>query len=239
MARIVKQEEYDLRRNKILDTAQRLVYTKGYEQMSIQDILAEVQISKGAFYHYFTSKQALLEALISRMADQGMQVMAPIMQDDTLPATEKLLRAFDSASRWKTARKDYLLSLVKIWYADENAILRLKSQAAVISLVTPLLTDIIRQGIDEGVFHTHYPEQSCELVFTMLLSMGESMIKLLIQPEPNPQVLHYLQLLTASYQEAMERILGANPGSLPLFDPSLLKEWFPPSDNHKVQGAQL
>ena len=55
MSRIVKEEEYTLRRNDILDTARRLVYTKGYEQMTIQDILDALQISKGAFYHYFDS----------------------------------------------------------------------------------------------------------------------------------------------------------------------------------------
>jgi len=239
MARSVKQEEYDLRRNKILDTAQRLVYTKGYEQMSIQDILAEVQISKGAFYHYFASKQDLLEALIGRMADQGTQVMKPIAQDETLSATEKLLRSFDTASRWKAARKDYLLSLVKVWYADENAILRIKSQAAVLSMVTPLITDIIRQGIREGVFNTNYPEHACEIVFSLLMRMGDSMIKLIIQPELEADTLQILEEITTSYQQAMERILGAAPGSLPIFDTAILKEWFPPSDNHKVQGAQL
>jgi len=54
----------------ILDVAQRLVNTKGYEQMTIQDLLDELQISKGAFYHYFGSKQALLEAIIERIVDE-------------------------------------------------------------------------------------------------------------------------------------------------------------------------
>ncbi len=66
MARIVKA--HAARRNEILDVAQRLIYTKGYEQMTIQDILSDLQISKGAFYHYFDSKQALLEAIIETYA---------------------------------------------------------------------------------------------------------------------------------------------------------------------------
>ena len=61
MARSVNEKEYAVKRNEILDVAQRFVYTRGYEQMSIQDILDELHISKGAFYHYFDSKQALLE----------------------------------------------------------------------------------------------------------------------------------------------------------------------------------
>ena len=90
MARMIKREEYDLRRNNIIEAAGRLVYTKGYEQMSIQDILDDVHISKGAFYHYFSSKQALLEALIEQMALQVIQLLVPIIQDDRLPAPEKL-----------------------------------------------------------------------------------------------------------------------------------------------------
>jgi AcrR family transcriptional regulator len=233
MARTIKQEEYELHRNKILDAAQRLVYTKGYEQMSIQDILAEVQISKGAFYHYFTSKQGLMEGLIERMASQGIQLMEPIAKDEHMKASEKLLRLFDFAARWKTARMEYLVSLVRVWYADENAILRLKSQAAVIPLVSPLITSIIQQGNREGVFHTRYPEQSCVVIFTMLMSFGDSLIQRILHPAPAAENIRYLEELTASYQEAIERVLGATPGTLPLFDPSILREWFPLSDDHK------
>ncbi len=232
MARIVNKEEYDLRRNKILDAAQRLVYTKGYEQMSIQDILAEVQISKGAFYHYFISKQDLMEGMIERMAAQGLALMVPIAEDDRLDATQKLLRLFDFAARWKSARKDVLMTLVKVWYADDNALLRQKSQEALLPRITPLITRIIRQGNDEGLFHTAFPEQTCEIVFSMMMGIGESMIKRLLQPDPNFEVVQYLEGLTASYQDAIERVLGAAPGSLPLFDPSIFREWFPPSNGH-------
>ena len=58
MPRTVNQQENTAKRNEILDAAQRLVYNKGYERMTIQDILADVQISSGAFYHYFASKEA-------------------------------------------------------------------------------------------------------------------------------------------------------------------------------------
>jgi len=68
MARVVKDLKNAARRKDILDVAQRLVVeTKGYEGMSIQDVLDELKISKGAFYHYFDSKGDLLEALIERM----------------------------------------------------------------------------------------------------------------------------------------------------------------------------
>jgi TetR/AcrR family transcriptional regulator, transcriptional repressor for nem operon len=67
MVRVVKDPT--VRRTEILDVAQRLLVTRGYEEMGVQDILDELQISKGAFYHYFDSKLALLAAVIDRMQD--------------------------------------------------------------------------------------------------------------------------------------------------------------------------
>jgi AcrR family transcriptional regulator len=233
MARIVNKEEYEIRRNEILDAAQRLVYTRGYEGMSIQDILAELKISKGAFYHYFDSKQALLEALIERMSQQGVQILVPIVHNEHLAAVEKLRLVFDVASRWKTDRKEYLLRLVKVWYADENAVLRLKTQSAVIPLVEPLITSIICQGVKERVFHTAFPAQASGIIFSLLQSFGDTLVPLILQPEPEPGSLQSLETLTASYQDAVERILGADPGSLPLFDTAILREWFPLSTNSK------
>jgi AcrR family transcriptional regulator len=229
MARILNQEEYDLRRNKILESAQRLVYTKGYEGMSIQDILADQQISKGAFYHYFPSKQALLEALIDHLADQVLELLNPIVRDEHLPATDKLQRFFDVAAHWKTARKEYLLTLMRTWYADENALLRLKTQAALMPRISPLFTTVIHQGVDEGVFRTQFPSQACDIIFSMLQSYGDRLVRQISQPAFTLQDLHYLELITAAYQDATERILGAASGSLPLFDPAILREWMPVS----------
>jgi AcrR family transcriptional regulator len=233
MARIVNKEEYELKRNEILEAAQRLAYTRGYEQMSIQDILSEVRISKGAFYHYFSSKQALLEALIERMANQIEQVLAPIVQDKQLNATQKLQRLFDTAARWKTDRKEYLLTLVNVWYADENAILRLRVQAAVIPKIAALTTTIIRQGVEEGVFHTGFPEQVSEIIFTLLQNYGDNLIKLLTLPELEAEAYQRLDQMADSHQEAVERVLGADPGSLLLFDTLVIKEWFPLSNPMK------
>jgi AcrR family transcriptional regulator len=240
MARIINPEEHEMRRAQILNAAERLIYTQGYEQMSIQDILVEQKISKGAFYHYFDSKQALLEAVIERMAKQVIQLLLPITQDEQLTAPDKLHRVFDAASRWKTDRKEIMLSMISIWYADENAILRHKAQAALLPPIAAILTGIIRQGIDEGVFHTTFPDQISGILFSVLQNFGDSLILLLVQSEPDPDALPRLEALSASHQDAVERILGAQPGSLPLFDTSILREWFPLSADPKItKGATL
>ncbi len=226
MARTVKEETYTVKRNEILDTAQRLVYTKGYEQMSIQDILNDRQISKGAFYHYFDSKGDLLEALIDRMRQEAEPIILPIINDPNLPALEKLHRFFDTAARWKTARKDYILSLVKVWYADDNAIVRQKIQTSQIKWATPLFDKIICQGVQEGVFNTTYPDQIGELVLSLLYHIADAMVELIFSSEAKEIELAHAERLVFAYNDALERVLGAPAGSLNLMDTETLKVWF-------------
>ncbi len=233
MARIVKEQEYAVKRNAILDVAQRLVYTKGYEQMTIQDMLDDLQISKGAFYHYFDSKQAVLEALVERMGEEVVQLLLPIVHDPVLGALEKLRRFFPTLAQWKTARKDFILALMHILYADENALFRQKARALAVKRVTPLMTTVIRQGIQEGVLTTSYPDQVGEVILSLVLDLGDTIAWLLLSWEPRrDDDVQRVESTVAAYTDALERALGAPTGSLPLVDAQTLQEWFvSPGDN--------
>lgn len=233
MARIVKEQEYAVKRNAILDVAQRLVYTKGYEQMTIQDMLDGLQISKGAFYHYFDSKQAVLEALVERMGEEVVQLLLPIVHDPVLGALEKLRRFFPTLAQWKTARKDFILALLHILYADENALFRQKARALAVKRVTPLMTTVIRQGIQEGVLTTSYPDQVGEVILSLVLDLGDTIAWLLLSSEPRrDDDVRRIESTVAAYTDALERALGAPTGSLPLVDAQTLQEWFvSPGDN--------
>ena len=171
MVRILKEPA--VRRNEILDAAQRLLFHKGYEAMTIQDILDETHISRGAFYYYFDSKQALLEGLIERTGEQGMQLIRPILTDPKLNALQKLQIYFDSALRWKTAQKDTLIPILKVWYSDNNTLLRQKELAAGRKLMIPLLTEVLRQGNSEGLLTTQQPEQMAEVLVVLILGLSD------------------------------------------------------------------
>src|SRR5579859_6738727 len=120
VSRSVNAHDYAEKRNAILDVAQRYISTKGYEQMTTQDILEDLQISRGAFYHYFDSKQALLMALVERIGEQAEQLVLPIVSDRELSAQDKLLRVFAVLDQHKRANKDLLFAFLRVWYADEN-----------------------------------------------------------------------------------------------------------------------
>lgn len=223
MTRIVK--DYAERREEIIEVAQRLVYSKGYEHMTIQDILDEIQISKGAFYHYFDSKQQLLEALIEYILHEAEHVIAPIVNDDGLPALEKLRRLLDTVASWKTARKDYLMVLIRNWYADENAIVRQKIQSSTVKQIAPIFTIIVRQGIREGVFNTPYPDQVGEIILATMQGLGEAFVDLIFFSEPSPDDLQQITNKVAAYTDALERILGTAQGTLLLMDKETIETW--------------
>lgn len=225
MPRVVKEEDYAARRKEILDVARQLVYTKGYEQMSIQDILDTMKISKGAFYHYFDSKQDLLDGLIDGIIDAAEQILRPIVDDPELSAIDKLRRYFDAGGRWKVAQKAFMLNLLRIWRSDTNALMRQKQEAAAMKRIAPVLAGIIRQGIAEGVFSTKYPDQFGSMLVGLSRGFEDSVADLLLADHPPPDALEQLEAAIGAYSDSMERILGAPAGSLPLADIEILKEW--------------
>ena len=228
MARIVKEDEYNVRRNEILESATRFVFSKGYEQMAIQDILDDLHISKGAFYHYFTSKQALLEAMTERYIQDAQQVLLPIVHDPNLPALEKFQRFFDTIARWKTARIELIMALLKGWYSDSNAIVRQKVTTASVRWYAPMMTEIIQQGIREGVMNNPYPEQTGEVILSLSLGLGESMIGLFLPDGLHLKDLPHVEAIMAAYGNALERILGIPPGSIQFADMAMMREWVTP-----------
>jgi AcrR family transcriptional regulator len=228
MARTVKPEAVAAKRREILDAAQRLVMTKGYEQMSIQDVLDEVQISSGAFHHYFDSRGALLEAFVERVKQETNKPLLPIIHDPRLSAIEKIQGFFDTLDRLRSAHKADLVRLGRIWYTDANAIVRLKVDEAVFQQRAPLLTEIVRQGIREGIFTTAYPDQAGEVLMSLLQSMGNTHARLLLsfeQERDEKRCIEEIVATHAAYLDAIERVLGAPPHSFSRTDAEAVNVW--------------
>jgi TetR/AcrR family transcriptional regulator, transcriptional repressor for nem operon len=244
VVRVIKEEEHNAKRNEILDVALQLVYSKGYAKMTIQDILDELQISKGAFYHYFDSKVDVLEALVERMVvEQVEPLLMAAVRDPKLTALEKLQRYFDTAVSWKSAKKDLVMELMKVWYSDDNALARQKMYALMVAHVTPLFDEIILQGVREGIFTTPYPEQASQMNIGLIQSLGDTFAQMLLVEQTEPgESLKRAQTLVAAYTDAIERVLGAPQGSIRLMDVAALKEWFPPGGlalNAQPQVAKM
>jgi AcrR family transcriptional regulator len=225
MPRITNEVDYAARCKEILDVAHQLVYTKGYEQMSIQDILDALKISKGAFYHYFDSKQSLMDGLVERMLDEADQLLRPIMEAKDLSAVEKMRRYLDTGARWKVSQKSFMLNLLRVWRMDANALMRQKQEVAAIKHIAPMLALVIRQGIEEGAFTTKYPDQFANTMVGLSKGFEDTIAELLLAEKPPPNALQQLEAIMGAYSESIERILGAPAGSLPVGDVEMLKAW--------------
>jgi len=226
MARSVNESANAQRRKKILEAAQRLIYTKGYEAMSIQDLLDDLRISKGAFYHYFSSKQDLLEAFVERMAEESMSAVTPFADDPDLPAIVKFEKVMTAGMEWKTDRKDMLISLMRSWYGDENILVRHKANAAGQRMLSPLIGGIVRQGVNEGVVNTPNPAYAASLFLVLGLSLSETIVTMMLDPKPPVDAYERIMEAANAYSGIYERILGAPAGSIHLVDPDLMKRWF-------------
>lgn len=228
MARTVKPEEFAAKRSQILNAAQRLMLTKGYEQMSIQDILEAAQISSGAFHHYFESRGALLEAFIERIRQGLEEPLLPILRAADRSAIEKLQGFFDTLDQIRSAHQSEVLRLSRVWYTDDNAVVRDRVNKAVVAHRAPLLVEIVRQGIREGVFTTPYPEQSGEMILALLNSMGDAHIRLLLSATPgedDTQRIRAVVEVHAAHMDAIERLLGAPANSLTRVSEEEARAW--------------
>ena len=222
MARIVKDPA--VRRSEILDVTQRLFYRKGFEQTSVQDIITEIGIAKGTFYHYFSSKLDLLDAMIERMVEQTLPQLEPLVADDQLSALEKFERFFSDLADWKIENKTFLLEIMNILYKDENAILRHKVKAASVEKTVPLLAQIIEQGTVEGTFATEYPADIAEIVLQLGQSLSDTLAKIILDETQNDGMA-IIDRKTTVYHHAIERTLNAPTGSIKLFDLDQVKPW--------------
>ena len=232
MARLVNEQDYTAKRNDILDVAQRLVSTKGYEQMTIQDILDDLHISKGALYHYFDSKQAVLDALIERLLHQVEQLLLPLVQDTALSALDKLQHFFAALVEWKTEHKPLALTLLRMWYTDENALFRQKLREMRIKRFSPLLEVILRQGREEGSVTLSYPDQAGRVILSLVEDLSDTLARVLLSEEPRQENALLIERVVAASTEAVERILGVPSASLYLVNAKRLREWMIPSGEH-------
>jgi AcrR family transcriptional regulator len=224
--RTVNVRAHTSRRDEFIDAGQKLIQTRGYEQFSIEDLLAEVGASKGAFYHYFDSKQALLEAIVDRIAETAVATVAIIVEDDRLSAIDKFRGYFRMIASIKAEQLEFLLALMRVWYSDDNAIVREKLRRETVLLVTPHLAAIIRQGVAEGTFSLADPDQMARVAFALMLDTGDEAGELWLARQTGDVTYDQVRRRFMTYQTALERVLGVEAGALQLIDEPTLRLWF-------------
>ena len=226
MARTLDPQAHATRRDVFLDVAQSLIMSRGYDRFSIQDIIDGAGASKGAFYHYFDSKDALLDAIVDRMADEGLARVQPLLDDERLTAPQKLQAVFGGIAAFKAERSDLIIGFIRVWASDDNVVVRERLRRQASQRQLHLLEGIVRQGIAEGSFTSRQPDRLARVLVGFIVGMGELAMELWIGRQDGATTFEEVRQTFDAYLEAFERIVGARPGSLKFLDESDLRVWF-------------
>jgi AcrR family transcriptional regulator len=223
MPRIIKHP--DLRRQELLDCAQAMFLERGYENASLNDVIAQAGSSKGAFYHYFPSKEALLEALAGRFAQQALAQVQDVLDDPGLDALARLNAFLARSWRKKIETANTSWALFETLYRPDNFVLFHRINAAAGALFAPLLVKIIAQGVKEGTFDTFDPAGVADMLY-QLGGATHGIVARAIAAGSTAETNNAIRLLDqriSLYGIALDRILGLPDGSVRLVEPGLVR----------------
>ena len=102
----------------ILDAAEKLLAERGLTDLTVADVIEAAGVSRGSFYFYFESKQAVVAALLERIVEEVHEASLPWFErGETAP--ERALRAAigGSLALWRR-HAAVLRSTVESWQSD-------------------------------------------------------------------------------------------------------------------------
>lgn len=146
--------------NRILDTSMDLFLRKGYDNTTIQDIVDELgDLSKGAIYHHFKSKEEIMEAVIPRIyggSDEDSSQSEEIIYENGLDKLRKtLIRSLKNPAQEKLIKA--APNLMK------NPRILTQQLFDVIGTIVPnVIEPIIREGMNDGSIKTNNPKEIAE-----------------------------------------------------------------------------
>jgi len=157
MARVVKKPEE--RRREIVLASRDLFLKQDYENTTMQDVMVKLQIAKGTTYHYFKSKEELLEAVVEEMVAEYLILVEKALTECHGNALDKM-RVLIDTGRVASRQKDIMDNL----HRPGNMGLHVRLLAVTLSRLAPLYSCVISQGCAEGLFRTDHPLECAEIL---------------------------------------------------------------------------
>lgn len=182
------------RKQELLKIAYRMFIEKGYENTSIDEIIAEAGIAKGTYYYYFESKEATLEAVIEMMIEEEVG-RAKAVLETSLPVPQKLVSVIYSI---RPAQDEQVIA--KALDVTENIVMHEKVNRRIVEEAVPLLTEVVKEGISQGIFECTNIEERVR----MLLIISQHIFDDGIFTDRDVEV----------YIDVVEKTLGAKGGTM-------------------------
>ena len=201
----MKQNKRDL----ILDAMQALMSEDLASNASISDVAQRAGIAKGGIYYYFRSKDEILDAVLERSYAQSIAESWSLVQSTDLNALAKMEILFLLFLSPSATVKQH--EMLKYLHLQNDIVLHQKFLALTIHELTPILSDILKQGVAECMFTCPYPNQLSEIILSMLVVLFDHTI---VPCEDN---LETLQNKLKALALILEKTLGLPPESCSYF----------------------
>ena len=160
---------------KILDTAERLFIEMGYDRASLQEIIDETGLSKGAIYHHFASKEDIFYAVCDRIGQRNAEVLSQVRDAPGLNGLEKLRAMLKTSLQPERQAKMFCM----MPYLMDNAKFLATEMRSIFTEVVPCFVDpIIRQGMADGSIRTEHPKELAEA----MIILADGWINPIVQP---------------------------------------------------------
>ena len=194
-----------IRREEIIMAARGLFINKGYDKTSVNDILNIVNIAKGTFYYYFSSKAEVLESIVTNIVDEGILRAEYKLKDKTVPLLNRFILVI-MGQRPEFEGSDVIKEEM---HKVENTKLERLYLREMIKRLTPILEELIIEGIDQNIFKTDYPREAIESI----LLLGHMMFDW----EVFQWNIEEYPIKIKAFLTNMEKILGTKEGELDIF----------------------
>ena len=157
----MKGEKGERRKQELLRIAYQMFIQKGYEETSIDEIIAEAHIAKGTYYYYFPSKEAMLEEVINMMISDEVKRAREILSAP-IPVPRKLVGVITSLRPEQSES-----NIADALNQKENIVMHEKIGRRIVDEAVPLLSEVVSEGIGQGIFNCDHIEERVRMILIM------------------------------------------------------------------------
>ncbi|HDQ25412.1 MAG TPA: TetR/AcrR family transcriptional regulator, partial [bacterium] len=194
-------------RRRIVEAAQSLFMRDGYDNTSVNSIIEAVKLAKGTFYHYFSSKEGLLDAILDDFAVKIIEDIRTVMRDST-DAITKMNRMLNRGRQFKIEQKELVMMVTRAMYNPANLLLRHKLAEANIKHSLPVFREIIEQGEAEGAFKTAGAFETALIIMKLGEGISDVIAQYILKEEKTDEDGENIKRMSAAFNEAICRLLG-------------------------------
>ncbi|MCC8122994.1 MAG: TetR/AcrR family transcriptional regulator [Oscillospiraceae bacterium] len=181
---------YKPKKKELLRIALDLFIEKGYENTTITEIMKAAGLTKAGMYHYFSSKEEMLDEAISSIIEQDISNLRREMLK--LSVEEKMILF----TKGTATLSDLMQKLLNIKQSADASYAAYRIREKTIHANIPVLEEIIIEGNELGIYNIEYPKQAAEF----LVLLGRAIVEPHILPdadreEAQKRAAAYLQLI--------------------------------------------